>query len=299
MRDFTGIIVVVPTPFDTEGRVDDASVERLIGHYLGLGVQGLTIMGVMGEGAKLTATESQALMRRIFSVVDGQVPVIVGASNPDDDACIAIAEEAMSLGAAGAMISPKRGLSGDEAVAGYFVGLCQRLGPDVPICVQDYPVASGVTISAAGLAAMFRSLPQLGMVKLEDMPSLGKLTDLLSRFEDGPKPRPMIFVGNNALFVDLELGRGADGIMTGFAFPEALQQVYRAHVSGDVETAAAVYQRYLPLIRYESQPGIGLAARKYVLQRKGIIASPRLRDPGYDLTPEDRDEIDRMVARVM
>lgn len=298
MKDFTGIIVVVPTPFDADGRIDDASVERLIGHYLDLGVQGLTIMGVMGEGSKLTAAESQALMRRIFSVVGGQVPVIVGASNPDDDACIAIAGEAMSLGAAGAMIAPKAGLAGDAAVAGYFGVLCQRLGPDVPICVQDYPPVSGVKVSAAGLAAMFRELPQLGMVKLEDMPNLGKLTELLNLFGEGPQPRPTIFVGNNALFVDLELERGADGIMTGFAFPEALQQLYQAHRDGDHERAAAVYQRYLPLIRYESQPGVGLAARKYVLQRKGIITCPALRDPGYELTREDRADIDRMLARL-
>ncbi len=298
MRDFTGIIVVVPTPFDTSGQIDDASVERLIGHYLDLGVQGLTIMGVMGEGSKLSAAESQALMQRIFGVVDGAIPVIVGASNPDDDACIAIAEAAMGLGAAGAMISPKRGLSSDAAVTDYFASLCDRLGPDVPICVQDYPPASGVTVSVDGLAEMFRALPQLGMVKLEDMPNLCKLTDLLGRFKAGPQPRPTIFVGNNALFVDLELERGADGIMTGFAYPEALQQLYRAHADGDGERAAAIFERYLSLVRFEAQPGVGLAARKYILQRKGVIASAGLRAPGYELTPEDRADIDRMMARL-
>ena len=94
MRDMTGIIVVMPTPFDADGRIDDASLERLLDHYLSLGVQGLLAMGVMGEGAKLTAAESQALMARILSYVDKRLPVIVGASSPDDAGCIALAEEA-------------------------------------------------------------------------------------------------------------------------------------------------------------------------------------------------------------
>lgn len=298
VRTLKGIIVVVPTPFDTERRIDDASVERMVDHYLALDVQALTIMGVMGEGAKLSAREASALMKRIFSRVDGRIPVIVGASNPNDDTTVAIAEEAIALGAAGAMIAPKRGLVGDDAVSSYFEGLCERLGPAVPVCLQDYPPASGVSISVEGLAGMCRALPQLEMIKLEDMPNLPKLTGLLQRLSEIVDPRPAIFVGNNALFVDLELGRGADGIMSGFAFPEALQRVYRCHIEGDPERAAEIYQAYLPLIRYESQPGVGLAARKYVLHRKGIIACPTLRDPGYDLTPEDRAEIDVMLSRL-
>lgn len=224
--------------------------------------------------------------------------MIVGVSNPEEDVTVAIAEEAVSLGAAGVMIAPKRGLVGDDAVTSYFAGICQRLGPAVSICVQDYPPASGVTISVDGLAEMFRTLPQLEMIKLEDMPNLPKLTKLLRRFSEFANPRPAVFVGNNALFVDLELGRGADGIMSGFAFPEALQRVYRQHIAGDANQAADIYRAYLPLIRYESQPAVGLAARKYVLQRKGIIACPALRDPGYELTSEDRAEIDRMLRQL-
>lgn len=298
MRDMTGVIVVMPKPFDADGGIDDASLERLLDHYLSVGVQGLLIMGVMGEGAKLTAAESQALMARILSYVDKRLPVIVGASNPDDAACIAIAEEAMALGAVGVMISPKPGLSGDAAVAEYFAGLCARLGPDVPICVQDYPQASGVKISAAGLADLINTLPQLSMVKLEDTPNLGKLTELLQRFAAAAGPRPSVFVGNHALFAELELARGADGIMSGFAFPDVLLRVVESQKAGDVDGAADLFLRYLPLIRYETQPGVGLAARKYVLQRQGLLASPKLRAPGYDLTSEDRAEIDRMLARL-
>ncbi len=300
MKDFTGVIAVVPTPFDEAGRIDEASLERLIAYYGSLGLQGLTIMGVMGEGSKLSAAESQHLMRRIFAIAGGQIPLIVGATNPDDDALVALTEEAMALGAAGAMISPKPGLvSEDTAVQDYFASICGRLGPNVPICVQDYPPASGVRISAQGLADMFAALPQLGMVKLEDNPNLAKLTEVLRLFREGPSPRPSLFVGNNALYTELELARGADGIMTGFAFPEMLLEMYRLQRAGDAEAVARLFQIYLPLIRYESQPGVGLAARKYVLMQRGLMGTARLRAPGYDLTAEDRAEIDLMLSRLL
>jgi len=294
----TGVVVVVPTPFDADGRIDDASLDRLVGHYLSLGVQGLTIMGVMGEGSKLTAAESNGLMRRIFALVDGRLPLIVGASNPDDAACVALGEAAMALGAAGLMISPKPGLVGDDAVFGYFESLAKALGPDAPICVQDYPPASGVRVSVEGLVRLFRELPSLQMVKLEDNPGLDKLTRLLRGLQDLSAPRPAVLVGNNALFTELEFARGADGVMTGFAFPEMLLKMFALHRAGETDAAADLYEAYLPLIRYEAQSGLGLAARKYVLHRQGLIATPALREPGYALTPEDAGEIDRMLARL-
>ena len=298
MRDMTGVIVVVPTPFGVDGRIDDASLDRLIGHYLTLGVQGLTIMGVMGEGSKLTAAESNALMRRIFDLVDGRLPLIVGASNPDDKACVALGEAAMALGAAGLMILPKPGLADDDAVFGYFEGLAKALGPSAPICVQDYPPASGVRINVDGLARLFRELPSLEMVKLEDNPGLDKLTRLLRSLQALEAERPAVLVGNNALFTELELARGADGVMTGFAFPEMLLKVFALHRAGETDAAADLYEAYLPLIRYEAQPGLGLAARKYILHRQGLLATPALREPGYVLTPEDAGEIDRMLVRL-
>lgn len=297
MRDMTGVVVVVPTPFEVDGSIDDASLERLVDHYLTLGVQGLTIMGVMGEGAKLTASESDSLLRRIFALVNGQLRLIVGASNPDDEAVVRLGETAMSLGAAGLMISPKSGLQNDQEIFDYFASLIGKLGSATPLCFQDYPPASGVKVSVRGLLDLFSDLPTIEMVKLEDNPGLDKLTRLLEGLEK-IDPKPAVFVGNNALFTELELARGAAGIMTGFAFPEMLLELYRLSRAGNFDAASDLYEAYLPLIRYESQPLLGLAARKYVLKRQGLISTPALRSPGYALTSDDIGEIDRMLARL-
>ncbi len=73
--------------------------------------------------------------------------------------------------------------------------------------------------------------------------------------------------------------RGADGAMTGYAFPEMLIDVVRLSKEGKRDAAHDLFDAHLPLIRYEQQPGAGLAVRKYVLQKRGVIASSAQRKP--------------------
>ena len=59
-----------------------------------------------------------------------------------------------------------------------------------------------------------------------------------------------------------------------------------------------LYDRYLPLVCYEQQPGYGLAVRKEILRRRGAIRSAKVRVPGPSLTAADDAEIDRLMARL-
>ena len=91
---------------------------------------------------------------------------------------------------------------------------------------------------------------------------------------------------------------GADGAMTGFAWPEMLVQVYELFAAGKTEEAEDLFDIYLPLVRHEQQPAIGLALRKEVLFRRGAIKSPRQRAPGSSLTATDRGELDGLIQRL-
>jgi 4-hydroxy-tetrahydrodipicolinate synthase len=91
--------------------------------------------------------------------------------------------------------------------------------------------------------------------------------------------------------------RGADGAMTGFAYPEMMAEVVRLMQAGDEARARDLFDAYLPLIRYESQPGLGLAIRKYTLARRGAIAHATARKPSPTLSPETIAEIDILIAR--
>ena len=106
-----------------------------------------------------------------------------------------------------------------------------------------------------------------------------------------------ILTGNGGLFLPEELRRGADGAMTGFAYPEMMRDVVAAHRQGDPDRAADLFDAYLPLARYEQQPGIGLSVRKHLLRERGAIAHATLRRPFTPLSPPDLEDVARLVAR--
>ncbi|MGF1660357.1 MAG: dihydrodipicolinate synthase family protein [Rubrimonas sp.] len=290
-RTTRGVYVIAATPFAEDGSLDLASIDSLVDYYAARGADGMTILGVMGEAPKLTPEESRAAVSRFLSRAGG-MPVIVGVSSPSTDALAGLGAFAMDAGAAGVMVAPIPSLSTEDTVATYYAAVCAALGPDVPVCFQDYPQLTGVKVSAATILKLTRDHPQIVMLKHEDCPGLAKLSAVRAA-----EPRMSILCGNGGLYLPQELQRGADGAMTGFAYPEMLSGVVHRHLKGDADGAEDLFDAWLPLIRHEQQPGIGLAIRKEVLRRRGAIASSRVRAPGPRLSPADLAELDRLIAR--
>lgn len=293
----TGVYAITPTPFTDAGAVDLDSTDRMVEFYIECGVSGLTILGVMGEAHKLTQEESVAFTKRVLAAVDGRIPVIAGVSSPALGPMTALTEQAMEFGAAGVMVAPMSGLNTDEKIEGYFHAVCNALG-DTPVVLQDYPPSSGVWFSVPLLNKLFTELPALKMLKHEDWPGLKKITQFRAAEARGERRRVSILTGNGGLFLPLELARGADGAMTGFAFPDMLVQVCELHAAGDAGRAQDLFDAYLPLVRYEQQIGIGLAIRKETLRRRGVLASPTIRAPGPKLDADDNAELEDLLQRL-
>jgi 4-hydroxy-tetrahydrodipicolinate synthase len=291
-----GVFAIAPTPFTDDGALDLASADALADFYLEREVDGITLLGVMGEAPKLDLDESLDFTRRVIDRVAGAVPVVIGVSNPGLQPLARLAREAMHLGAAGVMVSPMAGLRTEEQVVAYAATVCRALGPEVPVCLQDYPPSSGLWMSVATLARIIDGNPQIVMLKHEDHPGLAKLTRVREML--ATRRRVSVLVGNGGLHLPQELARGADGVMTGFAFPEMLVGVYRRFVAGDVDGAEDLFDAYLPLVRHEFQPGFGLAIRKEILRRRGVLKSAAVRQPGPALDARDLAELDRLLARL-
>ena len=292
-----GVFAIAATPFTDGGEIDFDSTERMVEFYLGCGVAGLTILGVMGEAPKLSPQEAHAFARRVIEGVAGRVPVVVGVSQPGLGVMASLTGSVMDIGAAGVMVAPMAGLRTDEQIEGYFRSVCEALG-EVPIVLQDYPPSSGVTFSAPLLNRLFAELPSLKVLKHEDWPGLAKLTRFRAAEHRGERRRVSVLTGNGGLYLPLELRRGADGAMTGFAFPEMLVRVCEMFAAGDGEEAEDLFDAYLPLVRYEQQAGIGLAIRKEILRRRGVLDSAATRAPGPSLDGDDMKELDTLLDRL-
>ena len=291
--DATGTYVIAPTPFLPTGALDLASAVRMTEAYLRMGATGLTILGIMGEAPKLDASESTAFVRAVLGAAAGQMPVVVGVSSPGFAAMRALSHEVMAAGAAGVMIAPTPGLKGDDAVVSYFQQASEAVGP-APWCLQDFPQAHGVTITPPMIARIAAD-PRCVMLKAEDWPGLDKISAVRALEAAGKMKRIAILGGFSGLFLPEELGRGTDGVMTGYAFPELLVALC---ANGPTDAMWDRFEAHLPLIRTDNQPGLGLAVRKYILARRGIIAHETARAPAPRLSPPARAEVDRLLARL-
>jgi 4-hydroxy-tetrahydrodipicolinate synthase len=289
-----GVYVIAVTPFHADGALDLDSTDRMVDFYLSAGATGLTVLGMMGESQKLTIEESQLIVRRILQRVAGRVPVVVGVSAPGFAQMGALTQMVMDDGAAGVMIAPPSALRTDDQIVTYYHQAAGFIG-DVPFVLQDFPLVTNVQMSVPVIRRIVADLPSCVCLKHEDWPGLDKITALRA---EGFLPRHIsILCGNGGMFLPEEMGRGADGAMTGFAYPEMMVGVVRHMQSGQPGRAQDLFDAYLPLARYEQQPIIGLAVRKYTMARRGIIANAALRRPGGSLTENTIAEIERLIQR--
>ncbi len=297
-RDAKGVYLITVTPFKDNGDLDLVSTDRMVDFLLERGVTGLTVLGIMGEAPKLTAEESRTFVRQVLRRTQGRVPVVVGASSVGFAPMKELSRSVMELGADGVMIAPPSTVRTDDQIVAYFDMVNETLGPDIPWCLQDHPVATGVQMSAGVIQRILKSSPQCVMLKHEDCPGLAKLGHLTAAMKKGELQRVSVLCGNGGgLFLPEELSRGADGAMTGFAYPEMMVDVVKAHANGEVERAHDLFDAYLPLARYEQQSGVGLAVRKHLFWERGVIASAAVRKPGPKLSAADLADIERLVRR--
>jgi 4-hydroxy-tetrahydrodipicolinate synthase len=291
-----GVYVIAPTPFHPDGRIDDSSVDRMTDFFIQAGVDGMTVLGQLGEAPKMEHNESVGIVKRVIQRAG--MPIIVGVSAPGFAAMRALTHDAMAAGAAGVMIAPPNTLRTDDSIVQYYRQASEAIGADVPFVLQDYPLTFSVQMAPGVIRRIVAENRSCVVLKHEDWPGLEKISQLRAWEKDGSMRHISILTGNNALFLDFEMERGADGANTGYCFPDMLVDVVRLSKAGQRDAAHDLFDAHLPLIRYEQQPGPGLAVRKYVMMRRGIIASDTLRKPGAALTPAARAEVDYLLSRL-
>ena len=292
-----GVYPIAPTAFHDDGRIDVDSMARLTDHYVAIGATGLTVLGQMGEAPKLSHEESVTVTREMVRRAPG-LPVIAGVTSPGFAPMRTLAQEVMAAGAAGVMIAPPNTLRTDDQIVTYYRQASEAIGTDIPVVIQDYPLTFSVQMTPGVIRRIVQEVPAVVMLKHEDWPGLEKIGALRGFERDGSMRRIAILCGNGGLFLDFEMSRGADGANTGYCFPELLCDVVRLQKEGRRDAAHDLFDAHLPLLRYEQQPGAGLAVRKHVLQRRGLIASAAQRKPGAALSPAAVQEVEYLLARL-
>jgi 4-hydroxy-tetrahydrodipicolinate synthase len=295
MEDFSylqGVYNITPTPFELDGSLDEASLARLTEFTIKTGVNGMTILGVLGEAGKVSDAERERIIAVVLEAAAGRIPICVGTSHAGTDQCVAYSRQAERMGAKAVMVAPPRlNRSSDAALRRHYLAVAEAI--DIPIVVQDHPASSGVTMSVDFIAAIAEESPRCRFLKLEDEPSPPKVSQVLKA-----NPNVMVFGGLGGMMFLEELRHGANGTMTGFAFPEILVEIYQKYNSGDIDGATEIFYHYCPLIRFENQPLINLALRKHIYYLRGVIASPRPRSPFMPLDEGTLADLEDVLTRL-
>jgi 4-hydroxy-tetrahydrodipicolinate synthase len=286
-----GVYSVLPTPFSDSTDIDFPSLAKVVDQAIAAGVDGLTALGVTSEVARFTEAERDQVTDALMTQVDGRVPVVIGTTAEGLRTCVEYTRRAKAAGAAAVMISPPRlPKLNSDTVLRHYAAVAQAV--EIPIVVQDYPPISGYAMEPPLLARIAREVPAARTIKLEDPPTPFKTSRILEA-ADGVELS--IFGGLGGVFLLEELLAGSAGAMTGFAYPEALVRIVSLFRAGKVDEAAEFFYRFVPLMRFEFQEGIGMAIRKEVLKRRGAIASTATRAPAGRLDAATMAALDRLL----
>lgn len=289
---FEGVYPILATPFDEDERLDLESFDRLVRFMAAMGVDGITILGVLGEANRMLDREREALIRTAVSAA-ADLPVIVGTSHSGSLAARELSQMAENLGARAVMVTPQAEVVPiDERIVEYYRTIAA--GIRIPIVLQDHPASTQVHMTVPLLKRIIDEVPKIASIKEESVPTAPKIRALNDAMKDRKIP---ILTGLGALYGLFDLEAGSSGFNTGFAFPEVLSAMVNAARAGDWTRVRGIYTRFLPLIVFEQQPGV--AVRKEILRLRGAISTSRVRHPGAQLPPATARQLHNLLDAVL
>ena len=285
-QDYEGVFPIVLTTFTDDYEVDEQSQLALVNYLIESGAHGLALFGNASEGYCLSETEKSRLMPLIINEVRGRVPVFVSTGHTGTHVAVQLSRQAEAAGADGLMILPPYFLkpTADDLI-GYYRAISAAV--EIPIMIQDAPLLTGVNIGAAQMARLARECPNVRYTKVEAPPTSLKVTEV----KDAAGDSLIIFGGLNGHFLLEELRRGARGTMPGSDMIPMFVRVWNDYCAERHKEARTEFNRHLPLIRFELQPGLGVSAMKHNLQAAGVIKHATVRPPTRALDDLSREEL--------
>jgi 4-hydroxy-tetrahydrodipicolinate synthase len=291
--DFRGVYPILATPFNDDESLDLESLDRLIRFMARMGVDGVTVLGVLGEANRMLDREREQVVRTAVQAAQGRLPIIVGASHSGTQAALGLSQMAQELGAQAVMVTPHaEAVPSDERIVEYYRAIAS--GIRIPIILQDHPASTGVHMGVPLILQLIAELPGIAALKEEAVPTAAKIRALLRGMGQRKVP---ILTGLGALYAQFDLEAGSAGFNTGFAFPEPLMAMVRAARASDWARVRALYTRFLPLIVFEQQPGV--AIRKEILRLRGVLGCNRARHPGATIQPAVAEQLRSLIEQVL
>ena len=280
---FRGLGTALITPFTSSGALDESALARFVDWQITEGVNFLVPCGTTGENPTLTAEEHRRVVQLTIQTANGRVPVLAGAGSNSTARAVALAEEAVDLGADGILtITPYYNKPTPDGLLRHFgaqAEAVEKKKPGFPMIMYNVPGRTGLNMSADTTLRMARELPNILGVK----EASGNMEQILSILRDRSEGF-LVLSGDDAWTLPL-MAVGAEGVIS-----VASNEVPRLMRQMVDERNVAIHNRLLPLLTgnfIESNPGPAKAALKMM----GVLESDTVRPPLAPMTNANRDRM--------
>jgi dihydrodipicolinate synthase/N-acetylneuraminate lyase len=285
-HDLRGILPIVYTPFDAEGRVDEEDLERLVEYLIAAGAHGLAAVGGASEAHKMPVGERRWLAERTKALARDRVPVIVGTSATNTAESVELSRHAEEIGARAVFLTPPLFGAVNAATLHHHYGeVARAIG--IPIMVQD----ALVSIAPPQIVQLAEAFPNVCYAKEEAPLESGHRVSELKR------RRPTLNVLSGGSYLLDDLARGAQGAIPGSIGVADLSRAYERYVAGDHAGARAAFDHFTPVSFWRRQ--FPLLGAKEVLRRVGVLKAAHLREPSNErLDEQDHRELSMIMERI-
>jgi len=288
-RDLNGIFVPTITPFTADGRLDPDSYGVYLDALLTHGIQGVVVNGTTGESPTMEWDEVELLVRatqRPIREKGLRMPVVVGTGTNSTASSVKRTEKAGQLGADAALVVvPYYNRPSQAGIVEHFRQVAQV---GVPVIVYEIPSRTGIRLETDTAS---RIMDLDGVIGMKDSSGSTALLQALARTTGKP-----VLAGEDALLYDMLRNGARGGILASANIrTDAFLDVYLRFVQGDTEGAKQAFDLLVPWIDRlfrESNP----APLKWLLARRGLIASETLRLPMTPITQALREDLEAWEA---
>ena len=282
-----GVLLPVITPF-VGGKVDIETYKKLLVYYLGKGIHGVIPLGTTGESSTIEEDEYNQIVEATIDVAKEKVPIYVGVSSNSTRKAIHQIENLNLYNISGYLVtSPYYNLPSQQGIFEHFAKLADAT--DKQILIYNIPYRTGRNVENETILRLSK-IPNI--VGIKD--SCGIVSQSIELLRDRD-PQFAIFTGEDMLFYFNIVSGGNGGILASAHLQtDRFVRVWESVQQIDLKTALLEWHkltRMIPLLFTEPNP----APIKYILAKKGIIASPELRPPMGTISEGLRIELDRFI----
>lgn len=286
-----GILPVLPTPYDSDDKVDSQAMKGVVEFCIKSGANGLVFPGVASEYDHLSQAERIALLSIIAETNRGRLPIICGGGKGTANEIIKNIQAAIPFGICAVMILvPNQFANNVEQARLFMAEICSAV-PQVDIVLQNAPQPVGAGLSPEAVASIVRKIPNIKYIKEEALPSGARISELLKH---APEHLQGVIGGGGARYLIDEMKRGAIAAMPAAEITDLHAKIWQLYYDGNESSARDLYMRTLPMLLIQAIYRMRLT--KFVLTARGVLSNDIVRAPLPMFDDADKLEINHLLS---